>query len=334
MKKYLTRCFISTAVFVFVSVFALPSVIVMLNRGDEYKTEEVQYEEIVSGEVPLEVINEVDYAEKIDKYEEMTKNKEDNAFEAYIRGVVAAEMPINFELEALKAQAVAARTYAIRNSKDIYNINPDSLGQAYISVDTMRANWGNNFDSYYAKLCEAVDETRGLIMVYDDEPILAAFYSTSAGVTELAENVWGSSLPYIKNVESPFDKNAPNYESRASFDYSRAAEILRGYSENIAGSDSDIINSIEIAEYTQAGYVKYVSVCGVIIKGTEMRSMFSLRSNYFDIERDGETITFITKGFGHGVGMSQYGAQFMAKDGSTFDEILDHYYSGITIRSY
>ncbi|MBR1444287.1 MAG: stage II sporulation protein D [Firmicutes bacterium] len=330
MKKYV----ISTAVFVFLSVFALPSAVVMINGRDEEKNDEIRSEVATSGEVPLEVINEVDYADKIDKYEEMTKNKEDNAFEAYIRGVVAAEMPINFETEALKAQAVAARTYAIRNSKDIYNIDPNSLGQAYISVDTMRANWGNDFESNYAKLCEAVAGTRGLIMVYDDEPILAAFYSTSAGVTELAENVWGSSLPYIKNVESPLDKNAPNYESRASFDYSRAAEILRGYGGNIVGGDSDIVDSIKIEEYTQAGYVKYVSVCGVIIKGTEIRSMFSLRSNYFEIERDGETITFITKGFGHGVGMSQYGAEFMAKEGSTFDEILEHYYSGITIRSY
>lgn len=274
--------------------------------------------------------NVVDYLE----FENDTNNSLINSisipFEEYIVGVVAAEMPVSFEEEALKAQAIASRTYAYRRIEDINEeVDYTKIGQAYISVEDLKSKWGDNFDTYYAKIYNAVYSTKGLIMTYDGEAIEAVFHSTSAGVTEDAENVWGNSLPYIKSVDSKQDENAPNfiYNTVVSNE-----EFINKILEKLPDIDKDeIINSFEITKTSDAGYVLEVTVCQNTIAGKDIRTMFDLRSTNFTIQKNEDNITFTTKGYGHGAGMSQYGAEFMAKEGKTYEEILNHYYSGITI---
>ncbi len=281
-----------------------------------------------------EVINNLDLAEN--KENENLQNNNENVkqnipFEDYIVGVVGAEMPISFEEEALKAQAVAARTYAYKRIDDINKeVDYKSIGQAYNSIEELKGKWGDNFDTYYAKVKNAVYGTQGIIMMYDNEPIEAVFHSTSAGVTEVSENIWGKSLPYIKSVDSKVDEQAPNFIYKASIPNSQIIDTLsKKYPEM---DKNNIISSFEIGERSEAGYVLNVNVCGKKINARDIRTMFGLRSTNFTIEKTKDSINFTTKGYGHGAGMSQYGANFMAQEGSSYEEILLHYYDGISLQ--
>lgn len=249
--------------------------------------------------------------------------------EEYIIGVVAAEMPVSFEPEALKAQAVAARTYAVKHLNGKTSIKAEDIGQAYISVTQMKQNWGTNFDSYYNKVCSAVKETQGEIMVYNEQPIEAVFHSTSAGMTESAENVWNTSLPYIKSVDSSVDENAPGFLTDKKIIKSEVVNALNNLKSGLNINSQNIFSKISIAERTQAGYITTVNVDGVSFTGQQFRTLFGLRSTNFTVKESGDYLIFTTKGYGHGAGMSQYGAEFMAKEGKTYREILNHYYFDI-----
>ncbi len=239
--------------------------------------------------------------------------------EDYVCGVVAAEMPAEFETEALKAQAVCARTYAVKNMEERgSNEVPYDIYQAYCSVDDMKQKWGDSFDKYYEKISSAVKATKGEIMIYENEPVLAVFHSTSAGKTENSENIWGGEVSYLKSVDSSFDENAPNFLETVSFDIDEIKEKLGDTSFNIK-------------ERTEAGYVKTVVVGDIEFTGREVREMLGLRSSNFDVEIKDNKAYFTTKGFGHGAGLSQYGANFMAQNGSTYTEILNHYYTDIDL---
>lgn len=247
--------------------------------------------------------------------------------ENYVKGVVAAEMPVSFHIEALKAQAVAARTYAIKHydGKDYKN-----LYQAYISVEDMKKNWGSNFDSNYKKICRAVDETAGQTIKYNQEMIEAVFHSTSAGVTENSENVWSKSLPYLKSVDSQDDQNAPNFLCQKKIPLAEAVQKINShFNTNLL--EKNFMSDILVLQRTKAGYIKYLSICGKKIDAMEFRMLLGLRSTNFVYEIDGKNVVFTTKGFGHGAGMSQYGANFMAQRGCDYKQILKHYYSGVEI---
>lgn len=253
--------------------------------------------------------------------------------EDYIKGVVAAEMPALFEIEALKAQAVSARTYAVRKMKE-NNSNdvPYDIGQAYLSMEQMQQKWGENFETYYHKISEAVDSTRGEIMTYEEEPILAVFHAESAGKTEAAENVWTQEIPYLKSVDSSLDKNAPDFETSVSFPYD---EIIKRFSNQY--SDFSFNNDtlqLKILSHTPAGYVQEIQVGNKILTGREVREILHLRSSNFTIQTQNNMVIFTTKGYGHGAGMSQYGAEFMAREGKNYQQILQHYYTGISFSIY
>jgi stage II sporulation protein D len=179
----------------------------------------------------------------------------------------------------------------------------------------MKKRWGSNFDEYYKKISSAVNDTQGKIITYNGESVLAVFSSSCGGKTEDSGSVWGSTLPYLTSVPSEGDDIAPNYISSQIFTSEKLANIL--------GS-----GNIYIKERTQAGYVKTVAVGNKEISGTKFRQLLNLRSADFDISKSGNTVTITTKGYGHGVGMSQYGAAYMAENGKTYDEILLHYYTG------
>ncbi len=255
-------------------------------------------------------------------------NEENPYMESYIIGVVAAEMPASFEMEALKAQAVAARTYAYRqvgNGK----INPNNIGQAYISVDEMKKRWGDNFDENYKKVCNAVNSTKNEIMVYNGEPILAAFHSTSGGVTESAENVWSEKLSYLRSTDSHEDENAPDFLSSVSFPYSDFKNIFSKKGCVFSDNSDGLKNDVSIEKRTEAGYVASIKIGKKLFKGTDVRKILSLKSANFSISFNDGKIIFTTKGYGHGAGMSQYGANFMAKNKKNYKEILFHYYYGV-----
>lgn len=241
----------------------------------------------------------------------------DAELEEYVVGVVAAEMPAAFPEEALKAQAVAARTYQVRqmqgagSAEVLYDV-----GQAYITLEEQEKKWGKKYPQYAAKIRKAVRETAGEIMVYNGEPILAAFHAQSAGKTEDAVHVWNSEVPYLKSVDSGKDKNAPDNETEVVLSAEELAERL-GEGE------------LSICSHTEAGYVKEVQVGERIFSGREVREKLGLRSSCFSAEKTGDSYRFTVSGYGHGVGMSQYGASFLAEEGMTYREILRHYYQGI-----
>lgn len=245
-------------------------------------------------------------------------NKIDIEFENYVIGVVAGEMSPDFPYEALKAQAVAARTYAWRAVKNNPNTNIKDLCQNYITAEEMKKRWGSNYDKWYEKIKSVVYNTSGEIVEYNNEPILAAFYSTSCGKTEECENVWNEDLPYLTSVESEGDRYSPYYED--------SVKVSKNNISDIYGS-----SSIRIGEKTAAGYVKNVIVGDKTIKAENIRSVFGLRSTAFDILDKGDTVVFVTRGYGHGVGMSQYGACYMANNGADYKEILGHYYKDTVV---
>lgn len=249
--------------------------------------------------------------------------------EDYVTGVVAAEMPASFNEEALKAQAVCARTYAIRYMEESGSLSvPYDIYQAYCTVDEMRAKWGDNFDTYYAKVKDAVKATEGEIMLYNDEPVLAVFHSMSGGKTENSENIWGGETDYLKSVDSSFDEDSPGFIVSTALDTEYVKAKLKEAEPTISFGGGNIIS---VAERTEAGYVKTVKAGDKTFTGKQIRELLGLRSANFTVEeRDGKTV-FTTKGFGHGAGMSQYGANHMAEDGSGYRGILSHYYTGVEI---
>lgn len=283
----------------------------------------------------LEVINDLNINNNLD---EINMNNTDNInnlnninnFENYILGVVGAEMPISFHVEALKAQAVAARTYAYKRIDDVNQVvDHTSIGQAFDSIDSLKSKWGISFNEYYNKLYMAIYDTQGIIMTYDNEPIEAVFHSTSAGITELSENIWGANLPYITNVDSKVDEQAPNFMYTTTVKNTEIIEKISSQYPNI--ETSNIISSFQILERSDADYILSIQVDNTQISGRDIRTMFGLRSTNFTIVKNEDSISFTTKGYGHGAGMSQYGANFMAEDGSTYEEILNHYYNGILL---
>ena len=256
----------------------------------------------------------------------------------YIIHVVAAEMPASFSEEALKAQAVAAFTYAVyRKSNGADGAHEgcelctDSTHcKAYASDDYLRSLWGENFDTFYRKIADAVDAVYGEYLTYENEPIAAVFHSVSSGVTEAAVDVWGHHYPYLVSVDSSLDKTLKGYETTVTVTEKEFRSAMKTYSGACDFSD-DPSAWIGKPERTTAGSVLTVSVGGVPVTGAKMRSLFDLRSANFTVSYKDGAFTFTVHGYGHGVGMSQYGANLMAKEGATYDEILHHYYTDVVL---
>lgn len=259
----------------------------------------------------------------------------------YVIGAVLAEMPASYSEEALKAQAVAARTYAVRQrEKQRLSPDPELLGadisndstkyQAYFTPAQAKSFYGDAYDAYFEKAAAAIDSTEAEVLVYEGEPIVAAFHSTSGGKTESAEVVWGSPVDYLVPVESEEDEKSPSYLDEQTFTEAEAKARLEA---NLEGADfgNEPSDWIKIKEKSASGTVTKMTAGGAELTGADFRRIFSLRSANFTLEYGDGIFTVTTKGSGHGVGMSQYGANAMAKSGSDYKEILLHYYTGAEI---
>ncbi len=254
----------------------------------------------------------------------------------YVCGSVAAEMPLAYHEEAIKAQAVACYTNALRlknsqNDSQEGDISDDSkIHQGYIDETERREKWGADFEKYEQKLQAAVKSVENEAIYYNGELCVAAFYAISCGKTEDAENIWGSKVPYLKSVKSEGDKLSPHYASTVSFnkkDFIKSAKSLHISESEI----SKLKNSVKITEKSDSGTVLSATVCGKTFTGEEVRKAFSLRSPVFTVKTTADTVTFSVSGYGHGVGLSQYGSDYMARQGATYKEILEHYYTDIEI---
>lgn len=311
-------------------VILLPFVIV---RGCSHEKEEIISPPIQDDETIIKVL-----LHQEDKIVNM-------GIEEYMKGVLAAEMPAEFELEALKAQAVAARTYVYGRVIKLYGPKDDSHKGADVctnpahclawkSKNSAMKSWSiftasRNWD----KISRAVIETKGIILTYEGKVINALFHSNSGGRTENNEDVWeGASVPYLRSVES-IEEDSPAYRNVVTLTIDDFIEILEAKYPEAEIENGDIMSQITVLEYTEGGRVKNIQIGNVIMKGTEFRTLFGLKSANFSIETSDDMLIIKTIGYGHGVGMSQWGANYLAKMGWNYNEILMHYYKGIEFES-
>lgn len=295
---------------------------------------------------PTPVINRPITAIRV--YNATTKQSFETTLEEYIVEVVLAEMPAYFELEALKAQAVAARTYTYK--KILEGENKDHPGcavctdsghcQAWRALSAVTASTPKpdgtgamTADEKIEKVQRAVEETAGMIACFDGQPIEALYHSCSGGMTEQVENVWqGSPIPYLVAVESPGEEPAgASYKDSVTMKKKEFIEKLKKAKAEVTATVENVFTGISQIKRTASGRVASIQIGGVIFTGKELRSIFGLRSTHIRFSEDGEKITLITYGYGHGVGLSQHGANARAKEGMNYIEILKFYYTGITV---
>jgi stage II sporulation protein D len=250
------------------------------------------------------------------------------SLEDYVIGVISGEMPISFHEEALKAQAVCARSYVMRkinmNQEKEYDVVDTISNQVYQDIEQLKTKWKEDYDTNYQKLKKIVEETKGEYLTYDNEIIETFFFSTSNGHTENSEEVFSKALPYLRSVDSTWDEEVSpvfySTEQMSLVDFYTKLDL--SYSKNL---------KYEILEKTEAGSIKKIKINDKEFKGTEVRNKLGIRSTYFELEQVGSNVTIKTQGYGHGVGMSQYGALAMAKKGYTYQDILKYYYQGVEI---
>lgn len=268
--------------------------------------------------------------------------------EEYLLGVVAAEMPAAFDIEALKAQTIAARTYALGRAAKLYGSGADTIHkgadvctnpahcQAWISKGTAMKRWGilSSF-KYWNKICKAVSDTKGQVIEYNGVLINPLFHSNSGGHTENAEDVWdGTAEPYLRGVVSLGEDTSSEYKNEIILEQQDMIKSLEEFNPKIEFEGREILSNIEIGKYSSGGRVMEMKIGNIIVKGTEFRKLFQLKSTNFMLAQlpDGK-ISITTLGYGHGVGMSQCGANYLAQKGTSYIDILKFYYSGVEINS-
>lgn len=241
----------------------------------------------------------------------------------YLIGVVSSEMPASFNLEALKAQSVLARTYALKAKQTGKKLTDTVSTQSYIDIDQMKNKWGNSFNTYYNKIKNAVENTNGEYLSYNGNYIEALYHSTNNGKTESSLDVFGNYYPYLISVSSEYDKNASSYL--------RTINMPIDTISNKLGLNLNNDSVISILSYTDGGNIKEININGNNFSGKKVRELLGLRSTDFDISISDNNANITTRGYGHGVGMSQYGANGMANAGYSYKDILSHYYPGTTL---
>jgi stage II sporulation protein D len=278
-------------------------------------------------------VSQLDSAIEVAVYRMSHKEIEKVGLERYVVGVVAAEMPATFELEALKAQALAARTYIVKQMMsdgqlgvpDGADVTDTVTHQVYKNEADMKKSWKKDYDWKLKKVQEAVIATKGKILTYEGTPISTTFFSTSNGYTENSEDYWSNAFPYLRSVASPWDvEESPKFNSQVVMsigEFEQKLGVKVGANKQIG----------EIIERTKGKRVAKVNFNGKTLTGKDIREKLELRSTDFSWVVKGNQIVINTKGYGHGVGMSQYGANGMAKEGKTYEEIVKHYYQGVSI---
>ncbi len=333
MKKIILYFFI----FVFIC-FLLPA---MLTKTPKKEVQAVAQTEDVEGKVQTtQEEPKYDYKKygKIKLLHAKTGQVEEVNLDEYLVNVVSAEMPADFETEALKAQAVVARTYTIYKTINKKHDNADicddsTCCQAWISKEDRLARWEENKkDSNWQKITDCVNKTKGIIITYANQPINAFFHSNSGGTTETAVNVWGGgNYPYLQVVETAGEEGYTQYASEVVLKKDDLINKLKVKYEDI-NINFDDNEDLKIIERTDSGRVRTVKFGNHNISGTEARTLLGLRSTNFEITKESDSIKFSVKGYGHGVGMSQTGADAMAKNGNNYEEIIKHFYVGVELK--
>lgn len=327
IKKYI--------IFLFIFIFLCFLIPVIFTKTFETKPTDIAQNEVIEPST-------YDYKKykTVKVLHTKTKKVKELKLDEYLYGVVSAEMPASFEEEALKAQAVVARTYTlykiINNSKKHENADicdDSACCQAWISKEDRLARWDDNKkDEYWNKIVKAVNETQGKIITYNNKPINAFFHANSGGETEAPINVWGGSgYPYLQSVSTDGEDAYSQYSSTVTVTQTQFTETIKKVHSDFKIDFSDK-NCIEIKEYTEGNRVKTINVGNLSLSGVEIRTLFGLRSANFKIEMKGKNITFEVTGYGHGVGMSQTGADSLAKQGKTYEEIIHHFYTDVEIK--
>lgn len=321
---------------------------------EENKKEEIEREPSYPEKDPDFSVSVSDSAAKADDvknikvYLHSSKKYVTMSMTEYLYGVVAAEMPSYFEPEALKVQAIASRTYTLYKMLNIkFNSSGHGSGgahictnsghcQAYLSRQDAEKKWGKAYaDQIFNAVCPAVDATKGQVLLYDGTPIFSAYHSLSYKFTDDVKNVWGGDYPYLKSVSSPEDDSFNGMTANSSFTSAKFKKYITSQSKK-ASFSSDPSEWVGKVTLNESGRVDKVVIGGVEFTGREIQSVFGLRAANFSISYDAKSdkFTFSVKGRGHGIGMSQYGANLLAQEGYTYSEILCHYYTGVTIGSY
>ena len=326
MKKVFIYFFVFLLIF-----FLLPAL--LTKRNVEAKAPEENKQNV------NEVDNTYDYKNygTIKLLHEKTGEVEEVSLDTYLCNVVSAEMPADFEFEALKAQAIVARTYTIYKIQNKKHENADicdssSCCQAWISKEDRLNKWDEGVrESNWQKIEQAVNETKGKVITYEGKIINSFFHSNSGGKTEIPVNVWGGTgYPYLQVVETAGEEGYSQYQSEAVFSQEELISKLKTKYDDIT-IDFNNDEDLKILDYTDSGRVKTIKFGNHEISGIEARSLFGLRSTNFEVTKENGNIKFLVKGYGHGVGMSQTGADSLAKEGKNCEDIIKHFYIGVEI---
>lgn len=304
-------------ILIIIIIFLIPIVVLSFNYKTKYFLGVQKEEKNIIEEKQKEKVVKLKNGEKIEII----------PLEEYVIGVVACEMPASFLPEALKAQAVASRTYALKmmNGKNTYDLENSTNNQCYISKEEMKEKWEDSYSKYFNKIKQAVESTKGMYLEYNGEIISAFYFAMSNGYTEESEYVFKENLPYIKSVSSKWETKHDNFVNENIFTENEFLKKLKIYDKQI--------NKIEILKRTNTNRVDKIKVNNKIIEGTEFRKLLNLKSTDLTIKENNGKVFIQTKGYGHGVGMSQYGANGLAKENRAYDEILKYYYQNIEIKS-
>lgn len=287
-----------------------------------------------------------DFEGSIKVYNTRNQQVEKIDLEEYVKGVVAAEMPAEFHIEALKAQAIASRTYALSRMENYADGHPDHEQaplctgihcQAYLTLDELINTHSKDWEEkYWSKIEESVDSTEGQVLYYEGKIVEPLYHSTSGGITEDSLDVFAVDIPYLKSVDSPYEEEAPKFKTLTTL---TGDEFLQKLSAKYPSSNvtkDNLSEKIKLVEKTQSGRIKKIAIDGTVINGGEIRDIYELNSTNFTISYNPKTniIEIETIGYGHGVGMSQWGANGMGKKGESCEEILKHFYTGVEIGTY
>ncbi|HWT76183.1 MAG TPA: stage II sporulation protein D [Mobilitalea sp.] len=270
-------------------------------------------------------------------YYEVNGTKDKLSFDDYLLGVIAANMPAGYDMEALKAQAVIARTYALYNISLLTKENPDQktfttseLGLSYIGLDALEQFWGSeDYSTYFTRLENAVYATKGEVLVYEDNLILPVFFDTCSGFTRNASEAWGVDVPYLVSVPSNQDVTSTNYLNIQEYEISDLISVLLKYYPDLELTQDNFFDKVKITERDSSDYVLKIDLGSLTVSGEEFAKVLGLPSNHFSIEDYEGSVRIICNGAGHGVGLSQYGANAMAEDGKSYKDILEYYYTGV-----
>ncbi|WP_078556101.1 stage II sporulation protein D [Bacillus alkalicellulosilyticus] len=326
MKRLLVIGLILTTV-----ILILPTLLVLFFSNNNDSTQPTtQQAKAVSNDT--EQLTTLDHDITVSVFRSKQEQIEEVDLEDYVIGVVASEMPASFEIEALKAQALAARTFILKqilNPSDIKvpqggMVLDSILHQVYHNQEELKEMWGSDYEWRINRIKEAVAATQGQVLTFEGELITASFFSTSNGYTENSEDYWKNPIPYLRSVESPWDEKSPRFTDQTVIPVSEFEQKLK-----VTLPAGQSIGEIE--GRTDGNRVATVNINGKRLTGRQVREDLGLNSSDFNWRRDGNNIIIETKGWGHGVGMSQYGADGMAKEGKNYKEIVSHYYRGVSL---